>query len=303
MSSMPRIISIIIPIHNSIDYTKNALRDLFASIRNVDDPAWQFKVVVVDDGSEDGSSEWIRQHYPEVHLCQGNGDLWWSGSMNLGMRYAMDVLAADYLLWWNNDIFPAEDYFQNLVRLLGNSGQSQVFGSKIFVASAPGVVWSYGGIFHPRWGHSFMPDSYRADSPLLAEPTEVDWLCGMGTLLPVEVVKAVGVLNDKDFPQYHGDVDYTYRARLAGFSIQVRPELRIWNHTEHSGINHEGEIGRLIPSLRRKNSIHNFRKEWLLYRKYASNPLAYAMVIKKYIAYLVKFVFSRKASDGLDSAQ
>lgn len=293
---MHRSISIIIPVHNSLDYTKNALRDLFASIRNVEDPAWQFEVVVVDDGSGDGSSEWIKQYYPEVHLCQGDGNLWWSGSMNLGMRYAMEALAADYLLWWNNDIFPAADYFQNLIRLLKNTGLGLVIGSKIFVASTPDVVWSYGGIFHPRWGHSYMPYSYTADTPLLAEPMEVDWLCGMGTLLPVGVVKIVGMLNHKDFPQYHGDVDYSCRIRSAGFTLQVRSELRIWNHTEHSGISHEGKIGRLIPSLQRKNSIHNFRKEWLLYRKYARNPLAYAMVIKKYIAYLLKFAFSRKPS-------
>jgi GT2 family glycosyltransferase len=291
---MPRIISIIIPVHNSIEYTKNALRDLFASIRNVDDPAWQFKVVVVDDGSEDGSSAWISQQYPEVHLCQGDGNLWWSGSINLGMRYAMDALDAAYILWWNNDIYPAEDYFLNLARLLENAGQDNVIGSKIYVASAPGLVWSYGGIFHPTWGHSYMPNSYMADSPRLTEPMEVDWLCGMGTLLPVGVVKAVGMLNDKDFPQYHGDIDYTSRVRISGFSLKVRPELRIWNHTEHSGISHEGKIGRLIPSLQRKNSIHNFRKEWLLYRKYSKNPLAYAMVIKKYFAYLLRFVLSRK---------
>lgn len=293
---MARCISIIIPIHNSIQYTKNALRDLFASIRIVDDPAWQFAVVVVDDASGDGSSEWIRQNYPEVHLCQGNGDLWWSGSMNLGMRYAIDALAADYILWWNNDIFPADDYFRNLVRLPENPGQDLVVGSKIYVASAPGIVWSYGGIFHTRWGHSYMPYSNMADSPIHAKPMNVDWLCGMGTLLPAGVVNAVGKLNDADFPQYHGDVDYTYRARLAGFTIQVRPELRIWNHTEHSGISHEGKFDKLIPTLRMKNSIHNFRKEWLLYRKYSRNPLAYAMVIKKYVLYLVRFVFSRKAS-------
>lgn len=291
MSSMPRIISIIIPIHNSIEYTKNALRDLYSSIREVNDPAWQFEVVVVDDGSEDGSSDWISKHYPGVNLCKGNGNLWWSGSMNLGIKYAIDQAGADYILWWNNDIFPDPVYFKNLIMILNGSGYNTVYGSKIYVAEEPEVIWSYGGKFHSKWGHSYMPENFTPDRPEFQQPSEADWLPGMGTILPVHIIKAIGDVNAIDFPQYHGDVDYTYRCKLSGFRIEVRPELKIWNHTTHSGMRHTRKLRGLITALRSVKSNHNFAKEWLLYRKYSKNPLAYLMLMKKYIGYLIKFPF------------
>ena len=133
-----------------------------------------------------------------------------------------------------------------------------------------------------------MPEMGKPDRPELNTPREADWLAGMGTILPVSIAKIVGSLNQKNFPQYHGDIDYTCRVKLAGYRVEVRPELKIWNHTKHSGLTNTDQAGKLISGLRRKNSIHNFRREWLLYRKYARTPLAFIMLFKKYIAYLLR---------------
>lgn len=288
---MPSNVSIIIPVHNSLEYTKEALKRLKPALERAENPLWQFHIIVVDDGSQDGTAEWIKKHHPEIHLCYGDSNLWWSGAINTGMRYAMDKLKSDYLIWWNNDIYPAEDYFAALTPLLSETKKPTVFGSKIFTASHQDMVWSYGGYFHHRWGHSFMAGNNCKDQPEFEVPRKADWLPGMGTVLPKQVIQHIGMVNEKEFPQYHGDIDHTYRAKLAGFAVEVRPELKIWNNTEHSGISHEGKLSNLMPSLRKINSIHNFRKEWLLYRKYVRNPLAYFMLAKKYAGYFVRFVF------------
>lgn len=290
---MPVKTTVIIPVHNSLEYTKQALYYLFGAISKVQDGNWEFPVALVDDGSEDGTSDWVKKQYPEIHLCHGDGNLWWSGSINLGMRYAIETLQADYLLWWNNDIRPAEDYFTNLVELLRTTDGNIVFGSKILYASKPDVIWSFGGVFHPVWGHSHMPGMNQPDGQDFQHPESVDWLPGMGTVLPVSIASETGWLNERQFPQYHGDVDYTYRVKLSGFRVEVRPELRIWNDTEHSGMKTGGKFPERLASLRKLNSIHNFRKEWLLYRKYAKTPLAYLMVAKRYLVYVLRLVVGR----------
>jgi GT2 family glycosyltransferase len=291
---MAAIISVIIPVHNSLAYTKDAIRLLKSALQWVKEPSWKFHVVVVDDGSGDGTSAWIKEHHPDIHLLQGDGKLWWSGAINKGMEFSTGELEADYILWWNNDIYPADDYFLNLTSIIGNATEPMVYGSKIFMAERPDRIWSYGGVFSRVWGHSKMPDTNKPDGPEYDSARKVDWLPGMGTLLPAEVIRKTGWLNAADFPQYHSDIDYTYRAKLLGYPIEVRPELHIWNHTFHSGRSHENKLGRLIPTLRDIKSIHNFKKEWLLYRKYARNPIAFFMLAKKYVGYFVKFAVRKE---------
>jgi GT2 family glycosyltransferase len=290
---MQKTIAIIIPVHNSVEYTKKCLAGLEGLTAKAASDALCFEVVVVDDGSEDGTVDWIRANHPAVHLCFGDGSLWWSGGINLGMKYALNELVADYILWWNNDIYPAADYFEQLVALLEESDLFTVYGSKIYKAEEPDMLWSFGGFFHPRWGYSFLYGKDEKDGEKFSKPTEVDWLPGMGSVFSARIVLDVGDVNAYDFPQYHADVDYTCRARKAGYKILVEPRLRIWNHTEHTGRSHDGKFGRLLPALRDIKSPDHFRKEWLLYRKHAPTPLAFLLVIKKYVGYFLNFLKNR----------
>ena len=272
--------------HNSLPFTKECLKTLRDMLQKNDHPGFIFDLVVVDDGSSDGTAEYISKNHPEVHLLNGDGNLWWSGAIEKGIRYAMDRLDTAYFLWWNNDIYTASDYFDAIIRLLKTDDHSKIYGSKILCAEDSNTLWSFGGFFHPRWGHSYMYGQGEIDGPEFSKPLVADWLPGMGTLLPAEVVRQVGAINTNDFPQYHGDVDFTRRAFLAGFKLEVRPELRIWNHTRHSG-SFSNKKNKLV-TLKEISSLNNFRKDWILYRKYATTPLAFVMLFKKYLGLLLK---------------
>ena len=104
------------------------------------------------------------------------------------------------------------------------------------------------------------------------------------------VFKKIGNVNEKDFPQYHGDSDFTYRAKLAGYEIKVYPQLRIWNDKSNSGLEHYNNFRMLIRSLKDIKSNYHVGKDLLFYRLYASSPLAYKTLFLKYYFYIGGFL-------------
>ncbi|MEL6945455.1 MAG: glycosyltransferase, partial [Bacteroidota bacterium] len=65
----------------------------------------RYSVIVVDDGSTDGTYEEIYESYPTVILLKGDGNLWWTGAIRMGMEYAYKQ-DADYIIWLNDDTLP-----------------------------------------------------------------------------------------------------------------------------------------------------------------------------------------------------
>lgn len=274
-------IAILLPVFNNLDFTKTTLEELGGLHDKVDGAI--FHIVLIDDGSTDGTSEWVKQNHPEVVLLHGDGNLWWSGAINMGAQYAIEELKVDYLLLWNNDVNVVGDYFKELVRIISDTAMPALLGSKIYVAEQPELVWSMGGYFNPKSGRYDMYGNFAKDLEEFGKIREVDWLTGMGTVVPVEVLEKIGYWNAKDFPQYHGDSDFTYRAKLAGYRVLVHPALGILNHVKNSGIDHEGSFRRLMMLLTDIRSKSNLKKYMKFYRLYARTLRAYWPVVWLYL--------------------
>ncbi|MFN2126890.1 MAG: glycosyltransferase family 2 protein, partial [Anaerolineales bacterium] len=76
---------VVIPVFNRKGYTRKCL----ASFKKQDTD--QFSLIVVDDNSPDGTGEMIRREFPDTILLEGNGDLWWVGSINKGIQHALSI--------------------------------------------------------------------------------------------------------------------------------------------------------------------------------------------------------------------
>src|SRR5690242_10015115 len=92
-------IYVVVPVHNRAALTERFLECLAAQTFR------EFVVIVVDDGSTDGTSQLIRDKFPQVLLIQGDGNLWWTGAINRGIRQALlDACANDAVLIINDDL-------------------------------------------------------------------------------------------------------------------------------------------------------------------------------------------------------
>jgi GT2 family glycosyltransferase len=268
------------PVFNGLAFTRKSLANLTEAIGNVDKDLLTVDTLVVDDGSTDGTGDFIRLTYPGFIVLQGNGNLWWSGSMNVGARFACEELKADYVALWNNDILCEPDYFNILLGILEKNDDHAVIGSKIFAKE--NLVWSMGGLFNPYSGKKVQLGSFAADGEQFNQVTEADWLPGMGTIVHTDVIRRIGYWDDENFPQYHGDSDFTYRARLAGYSVRVYPTLKIWNDITNTGLEHKGSFSVLLHSMKHIKSYNNIRIDCLFYKKFARSPFAYVALVKKY---------------------
>jgi GT2 family glycosyltransferase len=290
-------VSVIIPVFNGLSFTRKSLANLAMHRQKLVGEDHKIEIIIVDDGSTDGTAQWVTNNYPQVHLLQGNGNLWWSGGINKGITYALEHLHSDYILWWNNDIWCEDDYFSNLFLLLEQNPAAHLIGSKILRLHDK-RVWGMGGRFDPRSGKKYMVGERQADGEQYQHSFEVDWFPGMGTCIHNSVFESIGLLDEENFPQYHGDSDFTFRARKAGFKLIAHPSLVIYNDVSNTGIQHNNSFGKLYQSLTGLKSNYNIRKNILFLRKHSASPKAYLPLVKKYCNYIGGFL-KWKALNGL----
>lgn len=286
---MTKTLAIIIPVFNGLNYTKKCLGDLYAMISSLDHPE-KAHVIVSDDGSTDGTSDWIQANYPQTIVLKGNGSLWWSGGINLGMQHALGTMQTEYVLWWNNDIEPAKDYLQQLFNIINTREDIKVGGSKIYYAHDRSLVWSMGGVFDTNNGRKHMIGMDEPDMGQYENALTCDWLPGMGTFIHKSVFYNIGLVDAENFPQYHGDSDFTYRAHLAGYDVVVFPQLKIWNDKSNSGLLHRNSYSQLIRTLHDIKSNYHLSKDIKFYRKYSTSTRAYGTLVQKYCYYIGGFV-------------
>ncbi len=286
------IVGILIPVYNQLEFTKKSLLSIKDQISEITSGC-KYEIIVTDDGSSDGTSEWISNNHPDVHIVQGDGNLWWSGGVNVGAEYAIRKCKANYLLLWNNDIISAPDYFTELTKLVTQEDKTTVIGSKVLFSDKPDTIISYGCFFNPKTGIKCPYGYEKQDSEEFNKVIECDWLFGMGTLVPSVIAEELNFWDAKNFPQYHGDSDFTFRAKKAGYKVKVVPQLKIWNNTENTGNNFPKTLKAAYNSLTSIRSDYNLKVEFKFHRLHSKGIFWVFGFMEKYFFFVYGF-FKRK---------
>jgi GT2 family glycosyltransferase len=287
---MKNAVAILIPVFNGLKYTQQCVRDIYESLARIPAENPPFSTVVIDDGSSDGTAEWIKNNYPQIHLLRGDGSLWWSGSINKGIEYALNTLHTSHILLWNNDISPDPDFFGVVLETIKNQENFPLACSMVYFKDRPDMLISTGGYFNRRNGALGLYNYNKKESDASLENLKIDWFGGMGTLIRADIFESVGFFDAVGFPQYHGDSDFGVRATGAGYSIHLVRGMKIWNDTGNSGIHRSMKLRDFVHSFTSIKSNYNIHKDLLFYGKHTASCWAYSSLVKKYAIYLASFL-------------
>ncbi len=219
---------IVTPVYNDLENTLNFVHNLLPLLP----PA--ARLVVIDNGSTDGTGDAVRCEYPEVTVLNGSSDLLWTGAINIGIRHALEE-NADYVLFLNNDAILHPDFLNELL-LASEEYPNAIISPKILSADEPWRIWSMGGKVDWLRGSHGLIGHNTPDDEHWNEPLEVDWLVGMAMLAPARIFHQGILPDERAFPHYTSDSDFCLRAKKAGFKMITWPQSRVYNKEKSSGI-------------------------------------------------------------------
>jgi GT2 family glycosyltransferase len=187
-----------------------AVRSLARSRRPVD------RIVVVDNGSEDGSAGWLRANLPaEATLLESGANLGFSSGCNVGIRDALGT-GAELVFLLNGDAMVARDTLGRLEEALESSPNAAIAGPRLLAANDPSIVASAGMRFSPTTGRMRHVDAgLPLDRVASGGNRDVAGVAGCAMLVDRAAFDAAGLLDEDYFFSFE-DLAFALRAKRAG---------------------------------------------------------------------------------------
>lgn len=197
----------------------NGRQDLPAALESLLDQSCPAHIIVVENGSTDGSLQFLQQTYPQVELVIHHKNLGFAGGVNAGIRRALDQ-GAQAIALFNNDAVADKHWLKHLVSRLDAEPEVGIVTSKI--VDINNKHFDSTGDFYTTWG---LPYPRGRGEPVSAKYDQANWVfsaSGGASLYRAQMLRQVGLF-DEDFFAYYEDVDLSFRAQLYGWKVYFEP--------------------------------------------------------------------------------
>lgn len=220
MSDDPIKIVVVAPVHNRKDITLQCLKSLSRLNKN----GLAVRVVIVDDGSTDGTSEGIEREFPEVELIKGDGSLWFTEGTNVGVRAALKH-NPKYVLMINDDSVFDADFLLYMVETAEKNPRS-VVGPLLILWDTPHKLFQTAPVWD-AWSGGWRHWARQTVWTVPQHPWQVDLIVGNCVLVPTAAIEEAGLMNAERYPNF-GDAEYTPRLRKKGWRLLIDPRARVF---------------------------------------------------------------------------
>ncbi|MFO8238115.1 MAG: glycosyltransferase [Prochlorococcaceae cyanobacterium] len=250
LSPEPRV-SIVVPVHNKYAVTRRCLAALAYAPTGV-----PFELIVVDDGSGDGTSDFLGQEAPGVHVVRHDCARGFNQACHSGVAAAR----AEFVVLLNNDTEPCCLWLEELLEPFERWPDTGMTGSQLIypdgrLQEAGGIVWGNG----EPWNYGRGRNPHH---PGVAYTRQADYVSGAALAIRRELWNQVGGFSPEFSPAYYEDTDLAFKVRQAGFTVRYAALSRVIHHeglscgTDADPATSEG--------LKRFQTLHapQFQRKW-----------------------------------------
>jgi GT2 family glycosyltransferase len=248
---MKKLVSVIIVNWNGKKY----LKECCSSLRSQNYP--NIEIIIVDNGSIDGSVNYVRKHYPNIKIIKNNKNLGYAGGNNVGYNAAK----GEYILFLNNDTKVTKSFLTNLVKVLESSDRIGVVQSKILLMDMPERIDSIGSFLTPT-GFLYHFGVQKKDVSKYNVQMPIYSAKGACALFRRDVLKKVEVdetIFDERFFCYFEETDLAHRIWLAGYKILYVPSSVIFHKLGATSVSLDNEF---VQFHSFKNRISSYLKNF-----------------------------------------
>ena len=255
-----------LPLVSVIIVNWNGLRFLEGCLSSLFNQSYQaFEVIMIDNGSADGSVEFVKSNFPKTVIIENKENLGFSAANNQGIR----VAKGKYIATLNNDTKLDKNWLSNLVNLAESSeDRVGMWAPKILSMKEPTKIDSVGGLLIYKDGIARGRGRGTEDKGQFDKVEEILFPSACSALYRKDMLDEVGYF-DEDFFAYCEDTDLGLRGRLAGWKALSAPNAIVYHHYSGS----TGRYSEIKAFLVERNHI------WLVVKNF---PFTMAVLIPFY---------------------
>jgi len=275
----------------------NLLQECLTSYLNND--YHNFKVVVIDNGSTDGSYNYVKCNFPMVKIIRIEKNQGYSGGFNYGLNYAFNEEKADFVIITNNDVKADNSLISSLVEVAVTKKDAGFITGKVYYYDTPEILQSVGKSGDKKFWRGGHIGNSEKDIGQYDKVAEIDWCDDIYWLVSKDLYHKTGGY-DTNFQFQAEDFDWQVRAKSIGYKIYYTSKAKLW-HKDSKTIGRNSSF-KIYYNYRNPLIVHMKYRVWKDYKYYLSRKFKSLFILTFKNIFKLRFLYIARAWLGFISA-